>query len=281
MHAAQPEVTKKDAPTVIFEGKSEFSSIVVLQSGNERCLAFGSKWEDRETCIDLKNRDRAIFEYTRMMFVGLLFHPDSKRALHIGLGGGFMPSLFARHLPEIHVDTVEIDPLVIEVAKRFFDFKPGKHLTVTRADGRKFIEKSTDSYDQIWIDAFDENYVPPQLTTRQFLEAARTRLTPHGVLVENLHYSHPLFPSQVVTARAVFKHVWLFEGVDCENAVLVASDDPAVAVNELPEQAKKFHGRIGAIDLLEEAAKHRSDMRIRNGRVLEDATVRPRKGHGE
>jgi spermidine synthase len=268
---ARPVVpVRKTGPAVIFEGRSEYSSVVVLQDGDQRCLAFGSKWEDRETCIDLKNPDRAIFEYTRMMFVAMLFQPEAARVLHIGLGGGFMPSVFTRHLPAIHVDTVEIDPLVITVARKYFGFEPGEHLTVTQADGRKYIEKSTVGYDQIWVDAFDEKYVPPQLTTRQFLEAARARLNPHGILVENLHYSHPLFPSQVVTARAVFKHVWLFEGVDCENAVLVATDDPACTPEEMPEKAKRFKGRIGAIDLLEEAAKYRPDMPVRNGKILED-----------
>lgn len=268
--ARQTMPVRKTGPAVIFEGKSKFSSIVVLQDGNQRCLAFGSKWEDRETCIDLKNPDRAIFEYTRMMFVAMLFQPDAARVLHIGLGGGFMPSVFARHLPAIHVDTVEIDPLVITVAKKYFGLEPDDRLTVTQADGREYIEKSTAHYDQIWVDAFDESYVPPQLTTRQFLEAAKARLTTHGVLVENLHYSHPLFPSQVLTARAVFKHVWLFEGVDCENAVLVAADDPAVTIHELPEQAKRFNGRIGTIDLLEEAAKYRPAMPLRKGNILND-----------
>jgi len=261
---------------ILYRTRSDFGRIVVLEEGQVRCLAFGTKLEDRETCIDFSDPDRALFEYTGMMFVGFLYHPDTTRALHVGLGGGFMPGVFQRHLPHVRLDVVEIDSVVVKIARDYFDFKPSGDLTVTVADGRDFIEKSSDRYDQIWLDAFGEDYVPPHLTTREFLEAVRSRLTPSGVVVVNLHHSHPLFKSQVVTFRAVFNQVAVYYGKTSDNSVVVAGNDFPLAPEQVVKNAARFNGRIGEIDLRKEAGKLVPRVRTMGARVLTDDTLESR-----
>ena len=263
-------VGSQPATGVLFEGKSEFTHLKVTEEAGIRCLVFGDMDEDKETCIDLDNPDRAIFEYTRMMFVGLLFHPTPKRVLQVGLGGGFMPMVFQRHLPDIHVDVVEIDPMVSDIAIKYFAFKPGKTLTVAVADGRDFIAKSSNKYGQIWLDAFDEEYVPPRLTTIEFLQEVKKHLTNKGVFVENLHLTHPLFRSQLATVRAAFKQVWVFRGETSDNAIVVAADTPAIEPAQFPGSAKYFNGHIGSIDLMEEAGKQVLHYSSSGARLLHD-----------
>ena len=263
-------VVSQPTTAVLFEGKSEFTHMKVTDEAGIRCLVFGDLDEDKETCIDRENPDRAIFEYTRMMFVGLLFHPRSKRILQVGLGGGFMPMVFRRHLPDIHVDVVEIDPLVSEIAVKYFAFKPCETLTVTVADGRDFIAQSDNKYDQIWLDAFDEEYVPPRLTTIEFLQEVKKHLTDRGVFVENLHLTHPLFRSQLATVRATFKQVWIFRGETSDNAIVVAADAPAVEPVRFSDAANHFQGRIGSIDLLEEAGKQILHYSSKGAGILHD-----------
>ncbi len=269
-------------PRVLFQERSDFATVTVVQEGSTRCLYFGENVEDRETCIDLDRPDRPLFEYTRMMFVGFLFAPRTERLLMIGLGGGYMPALIHRHRPEVLVDAVEIDPVVVRVARELFRVPEDSRLVLHVGDGRAFVEASEATWDQVWLDAFDEEYVPRALSTREFLEAVQRRLSPGGVLVENLHRSHPLYSSQLATARAVFRHVRVFHGRDCENAILVCGDDADQPLAELMAEAKRQGRRIGPVDLRVEAGKLWAEGPLKGGAVLrDDATEGPGRGRGK
>lgn len=38
-------------------------------------------------------------------------------------------------MPNVTIEVVELDPVVLEVAKQWFGFQPDDHLTVTLGDG--------------------------------------------------------------------------------------------------------------------------------------------------
>lgn len=242
-------------PRTLFQERSDHALVTVMEEEGIRCLYFGELADERETCIDQRNPDRSVFEYTALMFVGFLFQPETESLLLIGVGGGYIPGVLHRHKPAVTVDAVDIDPVVVDVARRFFNLPEDDGLRLHVADGRRFVEESTREYDQIWLDAFDEEYVPPSLSSRQFLEAAQARLKDGGVLVENLHRSHPRFRAQMATAEAVFERVWVFYGDRSDNAVLVAGDRPAAGLADLLNVAEARGERIGAIDLIRQAGR--------------------------
>ena len=74
-------------------------------------MIFGRQRDLRQTCIDLAKPDASVFEYTSMMFAGFLFRPDAKKVCLIGLGGGYIPTVFRMHLPQVRLRTVEVDPV--------------------------------------------------------------------------------------------------------------------------------------------------------------------------
>ncbi len=257
-------------PQVLFQERSDFTLVTVVEEAGIRCLYFGDLADERETCIDQRDPDRSIFEYTALMFVGFLFQPETKSMLLIGVGGGYIPGVLHRHKPAVEVDAVDIDPMVVKVARRYFELPDYEGLTLHVADGRRFVDESTKQYDQIWLDAFDEEYIPPALSSKQFLEAAKARLTDGGILVENLHRSHPSFRSQMATADAVFERVWVFYGDLSDNAVLVAGDRPAAGLAELLNVAEATGERIGSIDLIRQAGRLSPGASAVGAEVLED-----------
>jgi len=79
---------------ILYETDSIYHHITIRQEGMERCMIFGRQRDLRQTCIDLERPDASVFEYTAMMFAGFLFRPDAKSVCLIGLGGGYIPTVF-------------------------------------------------------------------------------------------------------------------------------------------------------------------------------------------
>ncbi len=79
---------------------------------------------------------------------------------------------------------VEIDPEVVDVARKWFAFP--RSIPVTVDDGRRYLERHDRRYDVIAVDAYYADAIPFHLTTREFLETVRARLKPGGVVVANV-----------------------------------------------------------------------------------------------
>lgn len=241
----------------LYEGDSIYHHITIRQQGSERCMIFGRQRDLRQTCIDLEKPDASIFEYTSMMFAGFLFRPDAKKVCLVGLGGGYIPTVFRMHLPQVRLRTVEVDPLVEKLAKQYFRFALPSGQTLSIDDGRQFLKKGSDRYDQIWLDAFNSDYIPAHMTTKEFLRLVQARLNEGGVVVQNLFGGNSLYDAQIATFQAVFSRVFVFEGQKTGSCIIVASDRPAFEPAALRKEAEKWGGKIGRIDLIAEAGKCR------------------------
>ena len=250
---------------IIFEGDSRYHHIIIREEGPCRTLYFGESGDEAETSINLVNPDRAVFEYPGMMLAALPLLPEGRHILMIGLGGGFLPELFRRHLPQYELTVVEIDLVVVELAQTYFGFRPENNVKLVIGDGRDYIEKQAEeSLDQIWLDAFSGNYVPPQLSGLAFLHICRSRLKPGGLLVQNLHQSRPrAFQDQLKTTEAAFGDYLGFDGRRCGNAIIIGKKEggppgPAWKKAGLEEAAKRFGRRLGPYDLVDEMKKCRN-----------------------
>ena len=269
LHPAPPAQAAADDQT-LYEGDSIYHHITIRQDGGERCMIFGRQRDLRQTCIDLAKPDTAIFEYSAMMFAGFLFRPDAKKVCLIGLGGGYIPTVFRMHLPQVHLQTVEVDPYVEKLAKQYFSFAVPPVQTLSIDDGRQFLKKSRERYDQIWLDAFNSDYIPAHMTTKEFLKLVRSRLNEGGIVIQNVFGDNNLYDAQIATFRSVFAKVFVFEGQKSGSCIIVASDRPACEPAGLRKQAEKWGGKIGRIDLIAEAGKCKVAPAPKNALVLTD-----------
>ena len=91
---------------------------------------------------------------------------------------------------------VEIDPAVVRVAARYFDFTASDKTRVIETDGRVYVKRAlrgTQRYDLIMLDAFDHEYIPEHLLTQEFLQEVKSLLAPDGVLAANTFSSSGLY----------------------------------------------------------------------------------------
>lgn len=107
------------------------------------------------------------------------------------LGGAALtlPVAFLERHPDLAVDVVEIDPVVTELAHRYFAVGGLRNdaVRVTHEDARVFLRASSDRYDLLYMDVFDHLVtVPWTMVTTEAFEAMAARLTPDGVLAANV-----------------------------------------------------------------------------------------------
>jgi predicted membrane-bound spermidine synthase len=110
------------------------------------------------------------------------YAPKTEDVLCIGMGVGIVPMSFAR--AGVKVDVVEINPDVVPLAERFFNFDSTK-LKLHIQDGRYFVNRTQKKYDALILDAFLGDSCPSHLMTREAFASMRNVLTPDGVLVIN------------------------------------------------------------------------------------------------
>lgn len=237
-------------------------SVVTLQFGRRPAVAIQSQ-------VNMNNLREHMLEYTRMAFCGLLYKPQPKKMLVLGLGGGVLPREMHYYFPELDIDVVEIDPEIPLVARQFFGFREDNKLRVHIADGRVFIKEQlrldpVPKYDIVILDAFNSDYIPFHLMTKEFLERVKSVLTDDGVVIANVFYNDRLFDAEFKTFLAVFGRCQAFFGSYSTNAMLVApgSACPMLIIEEAMERAKELQRRQKiAFCLLTVARKLRPDVR--------------------
>jgi spermidine synthase len=187
--------------------RSLYRNIIVFEEDGVRCMKFGRQAAGRQTCQSLADRDALVFDYTRMMMAALYLNPSPQRILIIGLGGGTLPRTLQKILPTARIDAVEVDPAVVRVARNYFEFAPGRYTDVFEEDGRVFAKrmgKQRVRYDLVMLDAFDHEYIPEHLLTREFLLEIKGLLAERGVLAANTFASSRLYDFESATYFSVF-----------------------------------------------------------------------------
>jgi spermidine synthase len=187
--------------------RSLYRNIVVVEDDGVRCMKFGRNAGGRQTCQTMNDPDRLVFDYTRMMMGALYLNPDPKRILIIGLGGGTLPRALQKILPDARIDAVEIDPAVVRVAYKYFGFAPGPRTEIFEEDGRVFAKRMGRQgikYDLVLLDAFDHEYIPEHMLTREFLLEIKSLLAPKGVLAANTFATSRLYDFESATYYNVF-----------------------------------------------------------------------------
>ena len=233
---------------VIHKEKSLYRNIVVSESGNRRCLVFAVRKGDKnQTCMDLRNPRKVIFPYARMTFAGLLVNPDPGAILVIGLGGGTIPTVLAELYPDAKIDVVEIDPAVVAVARKYFDYHESDRSKVHVVDARVYIKRAGlkgVKYDLVILDAFTGDYIPEHLMTVEFIEETALLLSESGVLVANTFSTSALYHHESVTYSAVFSEFINFKMPNTRNRVIIATKVPLPSRKTMLDRSKQLTARL-------------------------------------
>jgi spermidine synthase len=207
--------------------ESEYNDIYVSKRRNHLIMTFQLKgWEYTESVANLRDPDDLPLRYSQAMMASLLYPKEPRKILMIGLGGGSISTYLARAMPDITIDTVELDRRVIEVAKRYFGLRETPRVRYLAGDGRVFLNRSKERYDLILLDAYRGGYVPFHLLTKEFYTLVKDRLTPGGAAAFNVHDGTKLYHSTAKTLSEVFPTIDLYpSGVG--EVIMTVSADPS------------------------------------------------------
>jgi spermidine synthase len=254
--------------------RSLYRQVFVYGDADSRCLCFTRDCRvGRQSCVDLRHPDKLVFEYTQMMLGSLLLEPEPHSVLIIGLGGGTLPRTLGHLLPNAQIDVVEIDPAVVSVARDYFGYVPGAHQRVFEEDGRAYVRRmlrTLQRYQLIMLDAYDQQYIPEHMLTREFLSQVRTLLTPNGILAANTFSSSHLYQNESQTYRAVFG---AFYNLKSANRVILASNGPLPGLDQVRRNAAALDASFRPLGFRAESLVSKFSTAVdwdTNARVLTD-----------
>jgi spermidine synthase len=213
----------------VFERISAYHHIMVIDDNNVRTLSFNGSWE---TKMSLTNSLTGHFEYTEYFQMPWLWNHDIKRVLMAGLGGGSTQRAWQHYYTNVLVDTVEIDPVVVDVAHKYFGVTESPNLRIHTNDARVFLRRSTNLYDVILMDAYATtrygSSLPKHLTTKEFFLIANDHLATNGVFAYNVIGQIYGRRANIIgalyrTMKDVFPQVYLFPAVESQNVVMIAT----------------------------------------------------------
>jgi spermidine synthase len=186
-------------------------------------------------------------DYTRCMMAFLLFHPQPRRALMIGLGGGSLAKFFHRKLKETSIRVVELDPRVVAAAREHFALPPdGARLRVEVGDGAEAL--APECCDVLVLDAFRDELHVPELSSAEFYDGAFLALEEPGAMVVNFMDDDPRFDRTLQRLERAFGGAVVAMKALYDPNVLVFAlkgHPPGVRWDELRSRAARLEARLG------------------------------------
>jgi len=250
-----------DSRKLIESRESLYNNIYVYQTGSNLSMTFGLNQKIyTESVYNTRDDLDLPVPYTQFMTASLMYPKKLSSILEIGSGGGRTSWYLHRLLPDAQVTTVELDPVVAELAHKYFGIREEQNFHVVTEDGRLFLAGSKAKYDLILIDAYRGPFVPFHLLTTEFYRLVRSHLTEGGVMAQNVEVGTMLFDSAVNTLHAVFPQIdfYVTKGFpDFGNTVMVAYDGQGRAKSDLKQIADRLQSTHGFRYDLREMLEHR------------------------
>src|SRR4029453_16318270 len=231
---------------LLYAKDPRYHRLTVAQDSSERYLRFDNTYQSG---MVLGRPFATAFAYADLFHLFRAYNPNAKKVLFIGLGGGSSPKRIWRDFPDTQIEAVELDPVVRDVAYRFFALPGDPRLKVTVDDGRHFLDTHDERWDAILIDAFFADAIPFHLFTNEFMELARWRLPSGGGVMTNTigsiaGPSSRLFRSVYRPYRSAFPTVLVHPKIlggdesdtSLRNLILSATESPAPSKAFLAER---------------------------------------------
>jgi spermidine synthase len=222
---------------VLFRKDTAYHRLAVVQSEETRYLRFDASLQSG---MPVGKPFGTAFTYTDFFHLAFAYDPNAREILHIGLGGASSIKRMWHDFPDVQLQAVEIDPVVADVAHKYFALPRDRRIKVAVEDGRRYLRTHPKKWDAIVIDAFYSDSVPFHMTTQEFLELAHSRLKPGGLILTNVIGSlrgdgSELFRSFFRTYSTVFptvrvhpvKESGLENDFALRNLIVVATDGAA------------------------------------------------------
>ncbi len=231
--------------------RSLYQNVYVVEEHGMRCLRFRKKNKNdlSQSCIFLDTPERLVFTYYKQAMGVTYFLDNPKNILIVGLGGGILANAYAEVYPQAHITSVEIDEVVAEMAKKHFGYDDSAANKETHVrDGRVFVKRAIKKglkYDLILLDAFNSDYIPEHMMTKEYLEEVKQLVTDDGIIMANTFSSSKLFDHESATYHSVFGEMYqimLHEGKT--NRVIIVNKNGLPEKKDLLPKVNQMKGEL-------------------------------------
>ncbi len=223
-------------------------NLLVLKEGNlvslhfmdTKMLAIKTTVSDSMSSIDISRPLNLLGKYAQAMMLSLVFKPQPKRLYMLGFGGGRIPMVLHHYFPDISIEASEHSQGVVQLAEACFGISSDDRMKISVADGREHLSRfPNNSFDIILLDSFSGvGEHPNKLSTKEFYQLCKSRLSPDGVVATNLVDNNPYFKQKVATFCAAFKYSYKYESAGVY--IFFGSDVDNFSQSEFSDKAKEI-----------------------------------------
>ena len=222
-------------------------AITVSEERGVRTLHLGG--EHIQSAMRIAEPHALELDYTRCMMAFLLFHPQPRECLMIGLGGGSIAKFIHRNLRAVRTRVVELNPAVVTAARALFHVPDDDaRISVETGDGAHAVRSMRQGCDLLFADGFEDGAQVEALTSEDFYAGAWDALAERGVLVTNFFgWDRKLdFYLRRVEAAFAGRTVCLEARTDGNVIVFALKGGPdQIGWDELRERAARLERRYG------------------------------------
>jgi spermidine synthase len=181
--------------------------------------------EDGRTVLNTENTHYS-GHILKAIFLRVLKNVDlsqTKKILLLGLGGGTVVELLTNEFEfKGHITAVEIDPVIISIAKKDFGIKPSSKLTIECADAVEYIRTSRKKFDLIICDIFVDQILPEEVAAESFWKNMAKRSSKNGTIIFNAFHETAKMKKVTNTLSALDFNIRILPKVKGSNTFMIA-----------------------------------------------------------
>lgn len=178
---------RQPIPQLIYETDTALAHYQIwdtVYSGRPARVLYTGQRQTAQSGLAVDDRPDLLFDYNQRFFE-LIDGLRPNRVLLIGGGVYTLPSAVTSVLATVTMDVVELDDQLEAIARDYFGLRSQPGLHIYHRPGRQFLEQSTERYDLILVDAFQNAETPDDLQGLAVARLLRDHLSETGVVAYN------------------------------------------------------------------------------------------------
>lgn len=183
-------------------------------------------------------------EYVQQMMMWMLFNPQPRHIVQLGLGAAALTNFCYRRFPQARVTAIELNPAVIAICESTFALPPNDaRLQVIQMDALDFVSDPANHgrIDVLQVDLYDADARGPVLDTPEFYQACADCLTADGMLTANLFGDFLNYEKNLQAMEQAFDAMaWLPEVHDANVVVIAFKRSPEIEFGTLYQRAAEI-----------------------------------------
>jgi spermidine synthase len=233
-------LAKNNGAQIVETIQSPYGEISIVDEADARLLLIDGAVH---SAVDLSTH-KPLYPYIYVMDLAADFFESPGNLLLIGLGGGGIARNY--YAKGWLVESVEIDPVVVDAAYNYFGLRDYETEVYT-GDGREYLYQTENEYDLVILDAYGSSTIPFHLISKEVFELMKSRMFDGGIVainVQSIGWRSDIVKTVSATLSSVFRYVSVLPIVEppdkLGNLIIVASDNEIELKKELPAVQSRY-----------------------------------------